>query len=149
MDLPAPSPENPALFLPAFALFWCGICMLISRVGGWRALGRFYRLQGRFDGERWYLRSGSMGLANYNGCLTLGADAGGLCLAVLFLFRPGHPPLLIPWRDVTVEPYRMVFLFHRVKLGFRETPSVSLRISRGLADKLAGASGGRFRVPGP
>ncbi len=111
-------------------------------------MSRFYRLQDTFDGKRWHLRSGSMGLANYNGCLTLGSDAGGLYLAVLFMFRPGHPPLLIPWGEVTAEGRRMLFLFNRVTLRFREASSVSLEISRRHAVMLAEASGGRFRVPG-
>lgn len=146
MDTPLPSPENPALFLPFFLLMWGGGSLLIALVSGWRRLAQSYPLQGSFDGERWRMRSGKMGLANYGSCLTLGSDASGLYLAVLFTFRLGHPPLLIPWRDVTALPYRRFFLFQQVKLEFREAPSVSLRISRGLAEALAGASGGRFRV---
>jgi len=38
---------------------------------------------------------------SYNNCVTIGVTDAGLYLAPFLLFRFLHPPLLIPWRDIT------------------------------------------------
>jgi hypothetical protein len=63
--------------------------------------------------------------ANYGGCLTVGSDAAGLYLAVMFLFRVGHPPLFIPWDERTISRKRDLLSFAlgdcvRLKLGRQE-----------------------------
>lgn len=93
-----------------FPLFWCGVVWLISRFG-WHRLARHYRAtagrprEGRFE----FMGSGSFGLGDYRGCLIAGVTPPGLYLSVWFLFRPGHPPLLIPWAAIRRSELNKVF----------------------------------------
>lgn len=140
-----PDPKNPAQFFPFFVAFWCAICFVLSLIGGWHSLAQHYRLNGAFAGKRWHLRSGSLRLVNYGNCLTLGADSTGLFMSILFPFRIGHPPLHIPWSEVSAESYRL-FFFPRVKFHFKQEPTVSFKLSKGLASELASASSGQFSI---
>jgi hypothetical protein len=79
-------------------------------------------------------------MANYNNCVTIGANFQGIHLSVLFLFRVGHPPIFIPWEDVTVKPRPRRWL-PAVELNFRQRPHVPLIISRRLSERLQAASG--------
>jgi hypothetical protein len=114
--------------IAGFAAFWCGIVWLIATVGGWHSLARVYRSQLPFSGHTWRFRSGRMGgFAKYNGVLTVGVNSAGLYLAVFPLFRPGHPPLFIPWHDITVSSERR-FIGTFVVFTFRQAPNASLAL---------------------
>jgi hypothetical protein len=120
---------------------WILISTVIARVSGWAALARIYRLQDSFDGRRWHFQTAQMRWAtNYGSCLTLGVSPRGLYLAVPFLFRPTHPPLLVPWGDIAVD-LRQLTWFTAVEFRFRRVPGIPLRISPGLASRLAAAAG--------
>ena len=45
-------------------------------------------------------------LTHYNNVLTVGADSEGLFLVPFFLFRVGHPPLFVPWAEITAEGWQ-------------------------------------------
>jgi len=130
------------LFVAFFASVWTGILTLASRMGGWARLASAYRCDGRFDGFRMRFASGEfrggafLGLpCNYGGCLTLGSNRDGMYLAVLLPFRPGHPALFIPWRDVTARVERG-WLLTSVTFAFDRFSPVRLRVSRRLAERL-------------
>ena len=119
-----------------FPFFWAFVCVVIAYVGGWRSLAATYRAQQPFEGQRWWFQSGSMRWGTgYNNCLTVGASPLGLHLSVLFLFRAGHPPLFIPWEDVTVGSRRLLFMWN-CRIEFRAVSGISLTIRRSLAEKL-------------
>jgi hypothetical protein len=120
---------------------WILILTIIARASGWATLATVYRLQESFDGQRWHLQTAQMRWAtNYGNCLTVGASPRGLYLAVLFLFRPGHPPLLVPWADIAVHMRQRTW-FTVVEVRFRRVPGIPLRISARLAARLATAAG--------
>jgi hypothetical protein len=50
------------------------------------------------------------GLAHYRNCLVIGASPTGLYLAVFLPFRLAHPPLFIPWNEVTLSRGRVFFM---------------------------------------
>jgi len=115
-----------ALSVAGFAVFWMLIVWLISAVGGWRSLAAHYRSDLPFTGRTWSFRSGLMGgMARYNGLLTVGVNPAGLYLAVMPLFRPGHPPLFIPWPDLTVTSEQR-FVRSFIVFRFRQAPNASL-----------------------
>jgi hypothetical protein len=121
----------PFLFIPVFLAIWCGVVFLVATVGGWRQLAKVYATSG-YTGQPWEWQSGRFRFgARYNAVLTVGADPRGLYLATNALFRPGHPPLLIPWEDVELRDER-TFVFRRV-------PGVPLTLSRTLAGQIATA----------
>jgi len=127
-----------------FPLLWVAVCTTIASFAGWQALAGSYRAQYPFEGARWVGQSATLRWGmGYHGNLTVGADAAGLRLSVLFLFRPGHPPLFIPWQDVSVESRRVLF-GRRCRLQFRQAGGVSLTINQALADKLRTAAGGAW-----
>jgi hypothetical protein len=134
-----------AVFPPLFAGMWMLVCFVLSITGGWHVLAARYATKVSFSGERFHFRSARVGGVNYGGCLTFGSGPAGLYLAILFPFRIGHPPLAIPWSDVSAREARR-WLFHEVELYFANAPGVSLWISRGLADALLEASGAPIRI---
>src|SRR5262245_55938881 len=116
------------LVLVLFPILWVGLLNLLARMSGWSRLATTYRYRGRFEGFRKRFVSGHLvggaffGLpCNYGSCLTLGSNAQGLYLAVLAPFRPGHPPLFIPWRDVTAR-LEQRWLFKLVTFSFQQVP---------------------------
>jgi hypothetical protein len=133
-------------FVPFLAGLWLGVLHLLSALGGWRALASRYAAGAMPAGERFAFRSAHLGGVSYGACLRITAGPGGLGLAVLPPFRPGHPPLVVPWPDVRAESER-VFLVQRVRLTFAKAPGVTLRVSRRLATELARASRGALAVP--
>lgn len=116
----------PALFA-AFVLLWCTICWLISFMSGWHELAEEWRARDVFDGSRLRFCSGELRWrCHYNNILTLGADRFGLSMDVLFLFRPGHPALFIPWNAIAISPKRRGIVFPRVGLELGRNSGVTL-----------------------
>jgi hypothetical protein len=75
-------------------ILWYFICLkLISKYTGWASLACKYTFKGRFNGK--ILRCQSPG-----GGIHIGANESGLYLAMLFVFRPFHSPLFVPWQDI-------------------------------------------------
>ena len=80
-------------------------------------------------------------LSHYGNCLNVGADATGLHLSVLFLFRVGHPPLLVPWGEISVAKRRNFWFFRRVTLLLGREEQIPVVIGRRLADRIQAAAG--------
>lgn len=128
-------------FFLFFLALWFGISFLLSVFSGWRQLSQYYRSSGLFKGRRFYFQSAAMRLrASYNSAFIVGVSSEGLYLSILFLFRVGHPPLLVPWEDIswTEKPGRFWGGF---KLQFARCPSIPFLISRRLMEKIANAVG--------
>jgi hypothetical protein len=137
---------HPEVFFFAFPLLWSAVGVLISRLGAWSRIATEYRQWETFDGERWRGQSAKVGWANYGNCLTVGVNQRGVHLSVFFLFRPGHPPIFVPWEDVSVTEGKRLFFKH-VDLAFRRAPGARVRLSKRLADKLQAKVGTRWPCP--
>jgi len=134
--------RHPLVFgLADFLFLWLVVSFVISYIGGWAALAHKFRYRATFNGSKWRGESGSMrALAHYSRCLVIGASPEGLYLAMFFPFRIAHPPMLIPWTEVTFSKSRLFFInIVRFQLG-RERP-VSLSIRESLANRIREASG--------
>jgi hypothetical protein len=94
----------------AFSVWWCLLLWVTARFCGGSSLARHYRAAEPFAGKLHHFRSGKIGWSNYSGCLTLGADSDGLYIPVFFLFRAGHPPLFIPWADITAARGKLLWV---------------------------------------
>ena len=129
-----------------FGAAWAIMFTLISRAGGWALLAEQYRSQETFTGSTWSFQKGQMRwMVGYNNCLTVGADPRGLYISILFPFRLGHPPLFIPWRDISRASKKVLWInFIELRLG-REVP-IPFRISYALAQKLKAAAGTNWPV---
>jgi hypothetical protein len=133
--------ENPLYFGIYFLCLWTAVSLIISFVGGWFELGRVYRSAKPFPVSRWRFQDAYMRfLASYRGVLTVGADAEGLYASVFPLFRIAHPPLFIPWQDISVRPGKCLWV--RVyKFEFRQVPFVRLQLREKLGKKIQIAAG--------
>jgi hypothetical protein len=128
----------PCLFPVFFIAMWVAICFLLAAIGGWSRLVEYYQSQSEFKGKKWHLRSGRLGLISYNNCLTIGSNYYGLYLAVLPLFRVGHPPLLIPWSDITTAEHKGL-IFSYLDFTFAKVSSITFRVPRKLGDLVVSA----------
>ena len=132
-------PEILALSIAGGAAFaaavWCLVLGLASVVGGWRRLAGRYRDTELFAGDVTRFASAQVGWASYSGALTVGASETGLFLATLSIFRPFHPPLFIPWTEVSAEPITSRF-GTAARLAFASVPGVRVTLSGRAAARL-------------
>ena len=117
------------------------ILVVTSHLSGWAALARTYRYEGSFEGESWRYQSAYMRwLSRYRHCLTIGADRTGLFVSIFRIFRVAHPPLFIPWNQVSRSSKR--FLWSKcTELRLGQADSIPFRIDQRLSDRLAEAAG--------
>lgn len=98
--MPAPASLAFLLFPLLLPVLWVVITFALS-FGGWQQLAARYRvptLPAAADVS--LLGYAKVGWVSYKNALRAGACHEGLALTVFFLFRPFHPPLLIPWQAV-------------------------------------------------
>ena len=140
------SPEAAKWFLIAFPFLFIGMWLLVTTILGF--LSGWFSLQSWYsdDGDEEPLlklgwQSGSMGSGvSFNSCLTLAATPKGLSLRVWRIFGPFQRPLLFPWREITAEPTRLLFL-RMVRLNLGSSPSGSLKIKERTWNRLIEAAG--------
>ena len=75
----------------------------LSALGsGWHKLEHRFRAKEPFNGDQISLQTGYMRWGSrYYHTLKLGANADGLYIAAMLLARVAHPPLFIPWNEVS------------------------------------------------
>lgn len=130
----------PLLFFIFFPILWLGISFFLSHLGGWAQLAPVYRLNGEFQGKTWSMQSASMRFfSNYNAVLTFGANDQGLYVVPIIFFRFAHPPLFIPWYDISIK--RLNSIFGYAELRFQRVSSISFRINRRLYERLVTEAG--------
>ncbi|MDB5313005.1 MAG: hypothetical protein JWO38_7207 [Gemmataceae bacterium] len=121
------------------ALRWCFVVWVVGALSGWGGLARHYRYLSDepFRGTLRRFRSGKLGWANSSRCLTVGTNPRGLYLAVFVLFRPGHPPLFVPWAELTARVVRVWIFGSWLDLTFEKYPGVVVRLPRRLGKEIA------------
>jgi len=97
-----------------FVGMWCGVALLLSRIGGWHRLAEEFAANGDPTGTRFSMQSAKVGWVTYSNCLTIYGSENGLYLAPWRLFRLGHPPLFIPWEAIHNPTRRRVLLAETV-----------------------------------
>jgi hypothetical protein len=119
--------------------FVCGLSLTLqSHSSGWYILAVYYRSSAPFTGRTWRFRAASFRtFYPYWLTLTIGANHSGLYLAQLWPWRLTHPPLLVPWGDVTFEARRWFEIGARSLLLGREHP-VRVTISRRIIAEMQG-----------
>ena len=131
---------TPVGFAVFFIALWCSICYLISFMSGWLTLARRFRSESDPFGDTRnagpyfytvYLRYWT----HYSSVIRLTAAEDALYLSVLLIFRIGHPPLRIPWKEITFSRTRR-FWFRYVVLTLGEQERIPVRIPERMARKL-------------
>lgn len=124
-------------YISGFIALWICVCQLISLSGGWKILSRDYRANSAFEGKKVWLKSARLRRwTNYNNCLVVGSNKYGLYLAVLPIFRVGHPPLFIPWMDISTEAGSKRLWGDFVKFKFAKQPDVPVVFPKKVAAKI-------------
>ena len=90
----------------------CMICAILvlalgaffvqSCVSGWMGLAKRFRFQGVLPPMAFRRQMGAVG-GSLNGCLSISADRNGLFLAMPRWLSFAHPPLFIPWCELTIH----------------------------------------------
>jgi hypothetical protein len=144
MNLPNDLP--PLEVIVGIAAAFVAIMLVLSRLGGWHSLAELYPARQPFLGRTYAFQSVQLaGWIGYNGCVTAGADPYHLYLALWPIVAFGHPPLAIPWSDVTTA-YERKWMTSIVVLRFARDPAVRLRMSLTLARRLAAGAREAFTI---
>jgi hypothetical protein len=110
------------------ALVWCAVLALSSWASGWRRLARAFGNPSLVAGAPTRFLSARVGHVEYSGMQNAWAGDFGLALVPMWMFRPFHPPLFIPWTEMETEPLADT-LSSGVRLAFPSVRGVRLRIS--------------------
>jgi hypothetical protein len=126
-------------------LFWIVVCRGIAQLSGWRTLAEAYPLLSDPTGGKLRFQSATLRWSsNYTGIVHMSVNHQGLALSVFAIFRPGHAPMFIPWADIRAEV--RPGLIPSVRLRFARKPAIPFIIGKPLAERLAGMSGGQFKI---
>lgn len=144
--------DNDLIYLAPLAALgvWNAVLFAVSRVSGWSALAEIYAADDDFDGRTLRMQSivmmrGKMP-SSYGNIATIGADSYALRLSMPFFFRPFHPPLRIPFSDLSSAAKR-VLLGERVELTASRASSVKIVLTRAQAAFIEANAAGALRVP--
>jgi hypothetical protein len=122
-------------------LAWVVVGFVSSRMTGWASLAQRYRYNERFFGERLRFRSATMRFGSqYTNCLTMGVNPQGFFLSLSIPFLLGHPPLFIPWNEITIRRTRLLWA-KCAELHLGRELAIPLRISERLAASMAALAG--------
>jgi hypothetical protein len=127
------------LLLTVLAGAWLLLGWLSSVIGGWSKLASRYKLTQHFTGVIFPTRSAMMGMTRYTNCLTLGANKEGLYLEVFVWMKLNHPPLFIPWSDMTGK-VQDSWLTQVLVLTLKTMPKISIELPMNTALELKKAS---------
>lgn len=94
-----------------FSIFFLGTLVLslvnllvtawvLGKIDGWLDLAACYPAAQPLPDQRHQLVTGSVAGFNTRRGLEVAVEDQGLFLATLFIFRPSHPPLRIPWHAI-------------------------------------------------
>jgi len=134
----------PVFLVLLVAVFVLVLGLSISHISGWASLAQRYRCEEGFSGDRLRFRSAAMRYSShYGNCLTTGANPQGLFLSMSVTFLVGHPPLFIPWSEITIRRGRFLW-FKYVELRLGQELAIPFRISEGLGSRLAAWAGGAW-----
>ena len=127
MPVESPSPWLVVGSIVGFILGWCMINLVTGTFGNWGRLAKTYRAHARPEGKAFHLQNITTRLFIENVLCTMVVAAEGLYIAVLPIYRMGHPPLLIPWSEFSyVRTTRFLFWgWVSVAVGH---PPVAIRI---------------------
>jgi hypothetical protein len=138
-------------FTIIFPTFWCFVVLLIARMSGWAKLAEYYQTSDAPIGPTWRFESALMRwTSRYGNVVTLSAETQGLRIALFPLFRPGHPPLLVPWGEISATPASFRVLFWTpMELRFARAPDIPFCIRESTFHRIQEAAGGQVAASNP
>jgi len=128
-------------FFLLFGALWVLIFYLFARVGGWGRLAKQYREVEKTEGEKFRFQNAMLNYARYRSGVTFVVNRRGLGLSMPIFMRMGHPPLFIPWNEITVKDVEKKFFGQCYEITASRCPDVSLKIETHLARRISKLSG--------
>lgn len=120
----------------------------IAAASGWKNLARRFPAQFGFSGVESKWQSARLRfLIGYNNCLVVGAGPTGLSIRTIWGIRTGHPPLMIPWNEVSVGETRVIMKISFVTLLLGQPEPIPFMIRQSLAARLQAAAGAAWPAP--
>lgn len=127
---------SPLALVPLAALWFCLVATGLGWMSGWRRMAAAYRHPGSGPPLRLVGRS-RIGWVQYKNVLRVGMDEEALYLGVLFLFRPGHPPLRVPWSQLEFGTrVGLLSQFGELTVHLPDRQTVTLRLPVGRWEAL-------------
>jgi hypothetical protein len=130
-----------ALLFPVFfACVWVFACIVVGIISGWHSLAKRFSSNSAPYGETktvgpFFYSIYTRFWGHYSSVIRLTAADDALYLSVLSLFRAGHPPLRIPWMEITFGTSKLLWKRYIVlTLGNEE--QIPMRISERMARNL-------------
>lgn len=121
--------DNPAFAIPililGFAALWFGVIKVIALLG-WQRLVASYRVDELPAVPRRWLSLAYVGFIQYQNVIRANASAEGRGLSVIFPFRVGHPPLLIPWQAIGPLQHKKKWLRSMYSITIRTGDTTSI-----------------------
>lgn len=121
-------------------ILWCLQSYLSSIASGWQSLIPRFASTSEYLGETLTIRRFPREICmrwgiDYTNVVQLAPDEDGLHLSAFLPFRIGHPPLLIPWREIHEKTVDGLWRSY-VLLILGNTERIPMRISKRLANDL-------------
>lgn len=131
-----------------------GILYLGSRLSGWHQVARCYPAFNSYQGE-WIGRDLEAMAVRFNNAdsenaIHLGADRQGLYFSMGIMFRPFHPPIFVPWNDVTgmgIKEVPWLKKMNLIKFTFELIPDIPVYVDTDTAREIEKLSQGRWEMP--
>jgi len=85
-----------------------------------------------------------------DGAIKLGADGHGLHIVMSTVFRPFHPPLFVPWSDISgvwLQGTPWINEKNLLRITFAQSPGIPLDVDRHIAGEMQKKSEGRWTMP--
>lgn len=135
----------PVLVGVVFPVVLVGMFALVSAIisaTGWRTIADVYPDRDFSPSESWLAAFVGFGwLGQYRGVVRIQTDPIGVRFSVLWLFKAGHRPFVVPWGEVSVDS-ATGFL---QRVTFLQTPNKPLRINSASVERMEAAAGRPLR----
>jgi hypothetical protein len=104
-----------------FAALWLGVCFGVAG-SGWQKFARRYATTVAPVGRYFTARSARVGglFGSYRNAVRVVFMPEGIHFSVMFLFRPGHRPFMLPWGSLAKAELKRGFLGSRYEIEIRD-----------------------------
>ena len=119
-----------AFLIFVFITSSCMLFLLFPLFSRWHSLAQRYKTSEPPPTDFHTFQSGRVGLVAFKSVLNIGTSDRGLYLSVLFPFSLAHPPLLIPWSEISRVEQVNSFLQDSYRLYVGSPPIAKLLLRR-------------------
>lgn len=107
---------------------WCGIFVVLAKLGGWAAVAAEYPGKEQIDGRVFRWQYGSFRWVDYNGCLTITLSQDGIGISIWPFFRIRHSPIFLPWSALHVVEVKDRWYGRKVTIDVGDPPITRIHL---------------------